>query len=126
VRAELSFADDILDIADDGTNDWGEAANGKPIVQKELVLRSKLRIEARRFHLERLHRETWGDKQQIDVKTDMTRLTPEERQRKADEVLEMLRALAAGPPKPPPLIYDPTEGDDEPEPEGGIGRRSSR
>jgi hypothetical protein len=128
IRADLAFGEQILDIADNAADDWHyNKKTGKLSVNKEAMLRSRVRIAARQFHMSRLQRETWGDKQQIDVKTDMTRLTPEERQRKADEVIEMLQALAAGPPKPPPLVYDPREApDDEPEPGGGIGRRSAR
>ena len=127
VRGDFSFGEQILNIADDRTSDWATAANGRKIVNKELVLRSKLRIEARRFHMERLQRETWGEKVQHDVKTDIASMTVEERMRKAQEMIEMIAYIkAGGPPKPPPLRYDPTEPDDEPEPEGGIGRRSSR
>ena len=55
IRGDFTFGEEILDIADDGTNDWIEAKNGgAPRVNKEVVLRSKLRIEARQFHMSRL------------------------------------------------------------------------
>src|SRR5215467_8681047 len=41
IRADISFGEQILDIADDSRNDWLTAKNGKQIPNKELVLRSK-------------------------------------------------------------------------------------
>jgi hypothetical protein len=48
IRADFSFGEQILDIADDGRNDWVETKTGRMVPNKELVLRSKLRIETRR------------------------------------------------------------------------------
>ena len=46
IWADIAFGEQILDIADYGRNDWGEAKNdGAP-------------------------RQTWGDKQTIDIKND--------------------------------------------------------
>jgi len=42
----------MREIADDTENDWAEAKNGQNVPNKELVLRSKVRIETRRFHRE--------------------------------------------------------------------------
>jgi len=39
LRGDLSFGEQILDIADDAENDWTTAQNGHPIVNKEIVLR---------------------------------------------------------------------------------------
>jgi len=41
----------------------------------EAMLRSKIRIEARQFHMNWLHPQQWGDRQQIDVKNDWSWLT---------------------------------------------------
>src|SRR6185437_16012140 len=90
VRGDFTFGEQILDIADDSRNDWLTAKNGKQIPNKELVLRSKLRIEARQFHMSRLHPQTWGDKQQIDLRNDWSLLTEEERRRKAKELIQMI------------------------------------
>ena len=91
------------------------AKNGAQVVNKELVLRSKLRIEARQFHMSRLHVQTWGEKQTIDIKNDWALLTEEERRRKADELIAMIRELKEPPMQPPPLVYRPEEAPDEPE-----------
>jgi len=105
IRADIAFGEQILDIADDSRNDWLIAKNGKQIPNKELVLRSKLRIEARQFHMSRLHPQTWGDKQTLDVKNDWSLLTLEERQRRAEELIQMIEDLKKPPMQPPPLVY---------------------
>ena len=103
------------------------AKNGAQVVNKELVLRSKLRIEARQFHMSRLHPEQWGERQQIDVKNDWALLTEEEHRRKADELIEMIRELREPPMQPAPLVYRHEEApEDEPSAAGMIGSRPAR
>ena len=128
VRADLTFGESIISIADDAENDWIEPKNGgAPRINKELVLRSKIRIEARRFHMSRLHPETWGDKQTLDVKNDWNLLTDEERRRKSEELIAIIRELKQPPPEPPPLVYRWEEPpDDEPVPTEGVGSRPAR
>jgi hypothetical protein len=91
------------------------AKNGAQVVNKELVLRSKLRIEARQFHMSRLHVQTWGEKRTIDIKSDWALLSEDERRRKADELIAMIRELKEPPMQPPPLVYRAEEAPDEPE-----------
>src|SRR5690348_12772148 len=75
VRADLTFGESIITIADDVRNDWIETKNGgAPRVNKEVVLRSKLRIAARQLHMSRLQPETWGDKQIVGIKDDWSLL----------------------------------------------------
>jgi hypothetical protein len=125
VRGDWAFGEEILDIADNTADDWYyNEKTGKLSVNKELVLRSKLRIEARQFHMSRLHPQQWGEKQQIDIKNDWALLSEEERGRKADELIAMIRELREPPMQPPPLVYRPEEApDDEPAATGGIGSR---
>jgi hypothetical protein len=93
-RCHFSFGEQILDIADNTADDWSyNDKAGKLSVNKEAMLRSKLRIEARQFHMSRLQPQQWGDRQQIDVKNDWALLTEEERRRKADELIQMIREL---------------------------------
>lgn len=63
------LADEILDISDDGTNDWMEShdprnpgydANG------EHMQRSKLRVDTRKWLLSRLLPKKYGDKQAVE------------------------------------------------------------
>jgi Bacteriophage Sf6, terminase small subunit-like len=121
LRGDFCFGEQILDIADNGRSDWVEGKNGRLVPNKELVLRSKLRIEARQFHMSRLHPQTWGDRQQIDIKDDWSLLTDEERRRKAEELIAMIRELREPPPEPPPLVYRAEETTDETDTGDGIG-----
>ena len=127
IRADIAFGEQILDIADDGRNDWVETKTGRLVPNKELVLRSKIRIEARQFHMSRLHPQTWGDRQQIDVKNDWSLLTEDERRRKAEELIAMIRELKEPPMEPPPLVYRPEEPpEDDNQQQRGIGRQPRR
>ena len=47
VRGDFSFGEQILNIVDDVSDDWKTAANGRTVPNEELVLRSKIRMEAR-------------------------------------------------------------------------------
>lgn len=62
------FYDEILEIVDDGTNDFvqRETAKGKVIVMPdmELVQRSKMRYEARRWAMSKILPKQYGDKVQ--------------------------------------------------------------
>jgi Bacteriophage Sf6, terminase small subunit-like len=117
VRGDWAFGEQLLDIADNAANDWSyNEKTGKLSVNKELVLRSKLRIEARQFHMRRLHPQQWGERQQIDLKSDWSLLTLEERQRKAQELIAMVEEMKQPPPAPPPIVYraeEPPEDDDQ-------------
>jgi len=121
IRGDFTFGEEILDIADNTADDWSyNEKTGNLSIQKESILRSKIRIEARQFHMSRLHPQQWGDRQQLDERDDWSPLTEEERRRKADELIAMIRELKAPPMQPPPLVYRWEEAPEEPEP-GGIG-----
>lgn len=61
-----ALAEDILDIADDGTNDWMERlGEDKPagyVLNGEHVQRSRVRIDARKWILSKLAPKKYGDK----------------------------------------------------------------
>jgi hypothetical protein len=66
-----SFGEQILAIADNAADDWyHNEKTGKLSVNKEVVLRSRVRIEARQFHMSRLHPQQWREKQRIYIKND--------------------------------------------------------
>jgi hypothetical protein len=70
IRSDFTSGEQILDIADNTADDWSfNNKTGKLTVNKELVLRSKIRIEARQFHMSRLHPQQWGEKQQSTSRT---------------------------------------------------------
>lgn len=70
-----TLADEILDIADDATNDWMERKNAddQPIgwqLNGEHVQRSRLRIDSRKWFASKLAPKKYGDKLDIDAKTN--------------------------------------------------------
>jgi hypothetical protein len=93
VQADTVF-DDIMDIADDGRNDWMER-NGKDsrgwTENGEALRRSHLRIEARKWMAAKLKPKKYGEMNKVEltgpdggpIKTqshlDLSNLTPEER-----------------------------------------------
>lgn len=60
------WSDELIDISDDGRNDWMEREIGKDktivVLNKEAVERSKLRSDNRKWLLTKLDRGTYGDK----------------------------------------------------------------
>jgi hypothetical protein len=67
-QADALF-DEMLDIADDGSNDWMERkredGSTEEVLNHEHVQRSKLRIEARKWMAGKLRPKVYGDK--LDV-----------------------------------------------------------
>jgi hypothetical protein len=58
------FADEILEIADDGTNDWMERQQGDEttrVADHEHIQRSRLRVDARKWLMAKLAPKKYGD-----------------------------------------------------------------
>jgi predicted secreted protein len=66
-----AIAEDVFDIADDGTNDWveRERKDGSTdiVLNGEHVQRSKLRIETRMKLLAKWHPKKYGEKQDVNI-----------------------------------------------------------
>lgn len=67
-----AMADETLDIADDGSNDWMERRNADGALigwqlNGEAVSRSKLRVDARKWFAAKLAPKKYGERQQLDV-----------------------------------------------------------
>lgn len=76
MQAEL-IADEIVDIADDGSNDLMTVVKGDnkyEIERKEVVNRSRLRIDSRKWLLSKLIPKKYGDK--MDVTSGGEKLLP--------------------------------------------------
>lgn len=72
----LAIFEEMLDIADDGSNDWMERETRSgtiTVLDHEHVQRSKLRLDARYWMLQRMAPKRFGDKMQIDSKVDITK-----------------------------------------------------
>jgi hypothetical protein len=76
MQAEM-MADEILDIADDGRNDWMERKIGADVIQvvdQEAVQRSKLRVDARKWIAAKRLPKKYGEKVGVEHsgKVDVT------------------------------------------------------
>ena len=70
-EASDALAEEIQDISDDGTNDWMLIHKGKdyvPVLNREHVERSKLRIETRKWIMAKMKPKKYGDK--LDMTTN--------------------------------------------------------
>lgn len=70
-----TMADEILDIADDGTNDYMETPEGGERYNGDAIQRSKLRVDARKWVAAKLKPKVYGDK--IDVTSGGEKLNRE-------------------------------------------------
>lgn len=64
IQAHL-LADEIVEIADDSSQDWEEGEGGKPVVSRDAINRSRLRVDTRKWYLTKILPKVYGDK--VDV-----------------------------------------------------------
>lgn len=69
-RAEHLF-EQILEIADDSTNDYIETEHGI-VFNQENYQRSRLRVDSRKWFLARMNPKKYGDKQNVEVSGTVT------------------------------------------------------
>jgi len=89
VQAE-GYVDEMLEIADDGRNDWMERQQGGYEINREVLARSGLRLEARKWIAVKLIPKKYGDRTAIDVTHGVEAMDDAEL---AAEVAAQLRAL---------------------------------
>ena len=73
-QADTIF-DEILEIADDGRNDWMARKEGEDeieVLNHEHVQRSRIRIDARKWMAGKLAPKKYGDKLTLDASDDLT------------------------------------------------------
>jgi hypothetical protein len=61
------LAEEILEIADDGRNDTYEDENGNTRTDQEVIGRSKLRVDARKWLASKMAPKKYGDKLQTEL-----------------------------------------------------------
>lgn len=66
IQAEL-YATEIIDIADDGANDTYRDDEGNIIVDHDVLGRSKLRVDARKWIVSKLLPKKYGERQNVEV-----------------------------------------------------------
>lgn len=86
-----AIAEELFDIADDGSNDWMEKLDkeGNAVgyqLNGEHVQRSKLRIDTRKWYLSKIMPKKYGDRIQHDQRITITDITDEELDRKITEL----------------------------------------
>jgi len=63
-----AWADEIVEIADDGSNDWMQRrlkdGSDETVMDHEHVSRSRLRVDTKKWLLSKLAAKTYGDKVQ--------------------------------------------------------------
>jgi hypothetical protein len=65
-RADAVF-EEMFEIADDGQNDYMERETGMPALNAEHVMRSRLRIDTRKWALARMNPRKYGDKTALEL-----------------------------------------------------------
>jgi hypothetical protein len=61
------WADEILEIADDGAGDWHLGEKGERLVDHDHIQRSRLRVDTRKWLLAKLLPKKYGDKMMAEV-----------------------------------------------------------
>ena len=66
-----AMADELLEVSDDGTNDWMERRDDNDkltyVLNGEHVQRSRIRVDTRKWLLSKALPKIYGDKQQVDT-----------------------------------------------------------
>lgn len=75
VRAD-AIADEILEIADEANADVNIGDDGKMYVNGEVVQRSRLKIDARKWLLSKMQPKKYGDKLDLDHQSSDGSMTP--------------------------------------------------
>lgn len=78
-RADRMF-DDMLDIADDGANDYTKKSIGGgvevDVPNNENIQRSRLRVDTRKWQLSKLNPKKYGEKSVVDITSKGDKLEP--------------------------------------------------
>lgn len=77
-QADAIF-EELLTIADDGTNDWMMVQKGKdfvPVVDKEHIARSRVRLDTRFRMLEKMNSRRYGAKVELDHRSGDGTMSP--------------------------------------------------
>lgn len=81
-----TMADEILEIADDGRNDTYVDDDGRERTDQDVIARSRLRVDARKWLASKMAPKKYGDRQQVDI-NDVTPQTPEQVDARIAELL---------------------------------------
>lgn len=85
------WADEVINIAYDTSNDYKTNAKGEKVVDAEAIQRAKLKIDTIKWHVAKIAPEKYGDKLELKGKVDTnvtTNLPP--------EIAEMIASMKKG------------------------------
>jgi len=85
IRSEREF-EEILDIADDQENDVYTDSDGNERTNHNVINRSRIRIDARKWRLGKMQPKKYGDRLELDVLEKP--MTPEERNARIQALLK--------------------------------------
>lgn len=89
-----TMADEIIEISDDGFNDTYVDENGNRRTDQDVIGRSRLRVDARKWLASKMAPKKYGDRQAIDL-TDHTQKTPEQVNARIAELMAIAQAKQA-------------------------------
>lgn len=87
MRADL-YADEIISIADDGLNDTYLDDEGNARTNADVVARSKLRVDARKWYASKLAPKKYGERQQVDLNANVAMSAEKVDERLAELMME--------------------------------------
>jgi hypothetical protein len=82
------MADQLLDIADDSSNDTYQTEDGIERTNQEVIARSRLRVDTRKWYLSKLAPKRYGEKQAVELSGNLTLSTMSD-----EDILAELAAL---------------------------------
>lgn len=98
------LADESLDISDDGRNDTYRDENGNTRIDFDVIQRSRLRVDTRKWYLSKVLPKVYGERQAVEhsgpnggpIEHTEIALTDDERTARVAALLEQARARRAG------------------------------
>ena len=106
-QAEL-LADELMAISDDGQNDTYLDEDGKQRTDHDVIARSKLRVDTRKWIASKLKPKVYGDRQQLDISGTLAITEASEE----DLMAELLELVSTGVLKLPAPSAEPDPNED--------------
>ena len=95
------WADEIIEIADDASNDYVQRTDGRRVFDRESFERSRLRVDARKWTASKVLRHVYGDKSEVELRTpDGINVKVEERNQLIDAIVRLVHPKEDGQTKP--------------------------
>lgn len=89
-----NMLEEILEIADETAADWQAKEDGTEVANHEVVARSRLRVDARKWAMSKLAPKKYGDKVQVGGDPDGASIAVDVKSGAVEEVLRRLEAMA--------------------------------